>query len=63
MKMSKPLNYHENFNDAIRGKSIVVEARKIGKIVLISGRTSRHGGQRTTARDAVAWIETPYIKP
>lgn len=61
--MSKSLNYHQNLNDAIRGKSIVVEARKIGKKIVISGRTSRHGGQRTTAKDAVAWIETPYVKP
>jgi len=61
--MSNSLIYHENLYDAIRGKSIVVEARKIGKKFETSERTSRHGGQRVTAKDAVAWIETPYVKP
>ncbi len=60
--MSKSfLDYHRKENDAIKGKRIVIEARKFGKPKGFSGRTSRHGGQRVTADDAEAWIERAYI--
>lgn len=60
--MSKSfLTYYNDENDAIKGKRIVIEARKLGKPRVFSGRTSRHGGQRLTADDAEAWIERAYI--
>ena len=60
--MSKSfLTYHNYENDAIKGKRIVIEARKFGKPRVFSGRTSRHGGQRLTADDAEAWIERAYV--
>ena len=60
--MSKSfLNYHSDENDAIKGKRIVIEARKFGKQRVFSSRTSRHGGQRLTADDAEAWIERAYV--
>jgi len=55
------LNYRGNENDAIKGKRIVIEARKLGKRRAFSSRTARHGGQRLTADDAEAWIERAYI--
>jgi len=55
------LNYHYNENDAIKGERIVIEAKRIGKIVVIGGRTSKHKGQRTKADDAEAWIERAYV--
>ena len=55
------LNYYQKENDALKGKRIVIEARKIGKPKIFSGRTSRHGGQRLTADDAEAWIERAYV--
>jgi hypothetical protein len=55
------LNYHNNENDALKGKRIVIEARKFGKPKAFSGRTSRHGGQRLTADNAEAWIERAYV--
>jgi hypothetical protein len=60
--MSKTfLNYHYNENDAIKGERIVIEARKITKPTVFSDRTSRHGGQRSRADDAEAWIERAYV--
>lgn len=60
--MSKSfLNYRDNENDAIKGKRIVIEARKLSKPRVFSSRTSRHGGQRLTANDAEAWIERAYV--
>jgi len=61
--MSKTyLNYHYNEYDAIKGKRIIMEAQRISKPSEISGRTSRHGGQRIKADNAEAWIESAYIK-
>lgn len=61
-KMSRKfLKYHKNENDALRGKRIVIEARKIGKVRVVSNRTSQHKGQRMTADNAVAWIERSYV--
>lgn len=60
--MSKTfLNYHYNENDAIRGKRIVIEAKKITKPTAFSDRTSKHGGQRSKADDGEAWIERAYV--
>lgn len=60
--MSKPfLNYHYKENDAIKGERIVIEAKKITKPIPFSHRTSRHGGQRSKADDAEAWIEKAYV--
>lgn len=60
--MSKPsLNYHYKENDAIKGERIVVEARRISQPIAFSDRTSRHGGQRSKADDARAWIERAYV--
>lgn len=56
------INYHVDENDAIKGKRIVIEARKITKPQQYSGRTSRHGGQRAKAHDAKAWVEYGYCK-
>lgn len=61
-KMSKTfLKYYDNESDAIRGKRIVIEARKFGKLRVFGDRTSRHKGQRLTADNAIAWIERGYI--
>jgi len=60
--MSKTfLNYHYNENDAIKGERIVIEAKKITKPIAFSDRTSRHGGQRSKADHAEAWIEQAYM--
>lgn len=60
--MSKPfLHYHYNENDAIKGERIVIEAKKITQPTAFSDRTSRHGGQRSKADDAEAWIERAYV--
>lgn len=60
--MSKPfLNYHYDENDAIRGERIVIEAKKITKPRAFSDRTSKHGGQRSKADKAEAWIERAYV--
>ncbi len=56
------INYHDGENDAISGKRIVIEARKITKPQHFSERTSRHGGQRLKAHDAKAWVEYGYCK-
>jgi hypothetical protein len=56
------INYFEDENAAIRGKRIIIEARKITKPVHYSDRTSRHGGQRLKAHDAKAWVEYGYCK-
>jgi len=56
------LRYYEDVGDAIRGRRIVVEARKIDKPRFFSSRTARHGGQRTTATDGEAWIDRPYLR-
>ena len=57
----KFLKYHVNESDAIKGKRIVIEARKLGKVRVFGDRTSRHKGQRITADNAVAWIERSYV--
>jgi hypothetical protein len=57
----KFLKYHGNESDAIKGKRIVVEARKLGKPRVFGDRTSRHKGQRLTADNAVAWVERSYV--
>jgi hypothetical protein len=60
--MSKSfLKYYSSESDAIRGKRIVIEARKFGKVRVFGDRTSRHKGQRLTADNAVAWIERGYV--
>ena len=60
--MSKTfLKYYDSESDAIRGKRIVIEARKFGKLRVFGDRTSRHKGQRLTADNAVAWIERGYV--
>jgi len=60
--MSKAfLNYHYNENDAIKGERIIIEAKKITKPSAFSDRTSKHGGQRSKADDAEAWIERAYV--
>ena len=60
--MSKPfLTYYLNENDAIKGERIVIEAQKLSKPVVVSDRTSRHGGQRVKADTAEAWIERAYV--
>ena len=60
--MSKAfLKYYDNESAAIRGKRIVIEARKFGKLRVVGDRTSRHKGQRLTADNAVAWIERGYV--
>jgi len=60
--MPKPfLNYHCEENDALKGKRIVIEARKITRPTAFSDRTSRHGGRRSKADDAEAWIESAYV--
>jgi hypothetical protein len=62
MKMSRTfLKYNNEENDAIRGKRIVIEARKFGKLRVFGDRTSRHKGQRLTADNAIAWIERGYV--
>ncbi len=55
------LKYYDSESDAIRGKRIVIEARKFGKVRVFGDRTSSHKGQRLTADNAVAWIERGYI--
>jgi hypothetical protein len=40
------LKYYSEESDAIRGKRIVIEARKFGKVRVFGDRTSRHKGQR-----------------
>jgi hypothetical protein len=55
------LKFYDNESDAIRGKRIVIEARKFGKPRVFGHRTSSHQGQRLTADNAVAWIERGYI--
>jgi hypothetical protein len=55
------LKYYDNESDAIRGKRIVVEARKFGQVRVFGDRTSRHKGQRLTANNAIAWIERGYV--
>ena len=57
----KFLKYYGNESDAIKGKRIVIEARKFGKPRVFGDRTSRHKGQRLTADNAVAWIERGYV--
>jgi hypothetical protein len=57
----KFLKYHSNESDAIKGKRIVIEARKFGKVRVFGDRTSRHKGQRITADNAVAWVERSYV--
>ena len=60
--MSKSfLNYHANENDAIKGKRIVIEARRFSNPVAVSGKTSRHGARRVKADNAEAWIEHAYV--
>ena len=60
--MSKPfLKYHTNENDAVKGERIVIEARRFGNPVPISGKTSRHGAARLKADKAEAWVERAYI--
>ena len=55
------LRYYNEESDAIRGKRLVIEARKFGKVRVFGDRTSRHKGQRLTADNAIAWIERGYI--
>jgi hypothetical protein len=55
------LKWYNEANDAIRGKRIVIEARRFGKPRVFGARTSRHKGQRITADNAIAWIERGYI--
>jgi hypothetical protein len=55
------LKFYDSESNAIRGKRIVIEARKFGKLRVFSDRTSRHKGQRLTADNAIAWIERGYI--
>jgi len=57
----KFLKYYDNESAAIKGKRIVIEARKFGKPRVFGDRTSRHKGQRLTADNAVAWIERGYV--
>jgi hypothetical protein len=60
--MSKTfLKYYDKESAAIRGKRIVIEARKFGKMRVFGDRTSRHKGQRLTADNAIAWIERGYV--
>ena len=60
--MSKKfLKYYDDESAAIKGKRIVIEARKFGKVRVFGDRTSRHKGQRITADNAVAWIERGYV--
>lgn len=62
MKTSKSfLRYHTDENDAIKGERIFVEAQRFSRITVISGKTSRHGGQRIKADNAEAWIERAYV--
>jgi hypothetical protein len=55
------LIYYNEESDAIRGKRLVIEARKFGKVRVFGDRTSRHKGQRLTADNAIAWIERGYV--
>jgi hypothetical protein len=55
------LKYYSEESDAIRGKRIVIEARRFGKPKVFGDRTSRHKGQRLTADNAIAWIERGYV--
>jgi hypothetical protein len=55
------LKYNDEESAAIRGKRIVIEARKFGKVRVFGDRTSRHKGQRLTADNAIAWIERGYV--
>ena len=57
----KFLKYYGNESDAIKGKRIVIEARRFGKLRVFGDRTSRHKGQRLTADNAVALIERGYV--
>jgi hypothetical protein len=61
--MSKPSNlfFHDGENDAIKGKRIIVEARRFSKPAVISDKTSRHGAQRIKADKAEAWVERAYV--
>jgi hypothetical protein len=55
------LKYYDSESDAIRGKRIVIEASKFGKVRVFGDRTSHHKGQRLTADNAIAWIERGYV--
>jgi len=57
----KFLKYRSNESAAIKGKRLVIEARKFGKPRVFGDRTSHHKGQRLTADNAVAWVERSYV--
>jgi len=53
---------HANIGDGIRGKRLVFEARRVGKVQVFS-RSSTHRGSRGKLDDAICWIETPIDLP
>lgn len=53
---------HVEIGDSIRGKRLVFEGRKVGKVEIIS-KSGKHRGQRVILNDGICWIETPIKLP
>ena len=51
-----------NIGDTIRGRRLVFEGRKVGKVHTIS-KSSTHRGQRVKLNDGICWIEVPISLP
>ena len=56
------LTEHISTGDSIRGKRLVFEGRKVGKVYTIS-KSRQDRGQRVKLSDGVCWIEEPISLP